>query len=107
MILPQQATNLLASSQSTLGRAASSLKPCDDRLVDGFHGAVFALSLSMQGRVVARLVAPLVCVSYVGYVCFDRFAYHEARKLELIEERRKAQAEAAARVAANPGGGLP
>jgi hypothetical protein len=57
----------------------------------------------MQAKV-ARLVAPAVCLGYVGYVLVDRFAYHEARKLELIEETRRAKEEAARRVAARPEG---
>ena len=55
----------------------------------------------MQAKL-ARLVAPAVCLGYVGYVLVDRFAYHEARKLELIEETRRAKEEAARRVAARP-----
>jgi hypothetical protein len=58
---------------------------------------------SMQAKL-ARLVAPAVCLGYVGYVLVDRFAYHEARKLELIEETRRAKEEAARRVAARPEG---
>ena len=53
----------------------------------------------MNSRLLSRLVAPLICGSYVSWVLFDRFAYHEERKKEILEERRKARDEAASRIA--------
>lgn len=53
----------------------------------------------VTGRQLSRIVAPVVCAGYVGWVAFDRFAYHDLRRAEIIEERRREREEAAAAAA--------
>ena len=47
-------------------------------------------------RTLSRIAAPVACAAYVAYVAVDRFAYHDVRRAELIEERRREREEAAA-----------
>ena len=57
------------------------------------------MSINLQRRKLARVVAPVVCAAYVTYVAVDRGYYHYARKAEIEENTRQAKAEAARRVA--------
>lgn len=57
------------------------------------------MSINLQRRKLARVVAPVVCAAYVTYVAVDRGYYHYARKAEIEENTRQAKLEAARRVA--------
>jgi hypothetical protein len=53
----------------------------------------------LDARALSRIAAPVACAAYVAYVAFDRFAYHDVRRAEILEERRRERAAAAAAAA--------
>jgi len=44
--------------------------------------------MQMQRKVWGRFVLPAACTLYVIYVIQERFAWHEIRKLELVEKKK-------------------